>query len=175
MPESEAKDKAERLAVKGWSFGDDVVLESYRYAPGPACEDPKHSHERYQLCLSLDFPGEYRYRNDRHPVPVGSLSIVHPGEVHSSRDPFDREAPATYRVMYAELALLRGAATEAGRSDTGEPFFPDPIVLDGDLTHAFLGLHLALEGPTPRLEQDTRLLDVPPHPSLQASRRCSPW
>lgn len=162
MPESARKDKAEQLAVSGQSFGDEVVLESYRYAPGRASEGPKHSHEQYQLCLSLDFPGEYRYRNERHPVPVGSLSVVHPGEVHSSRDPFDRRSPATYRVMYADPALLRGAAAEVGGSSAGEPFFPDPIVLDKDLTRAFLGLHLALDGSAsaPRLEQDTRLLDV---------------
>lgn len=157
---SVGKDEAQQLAVRGWLFGDDVVLESYRYAPGLASESLKHSHEQYQFCLSLDFPGEYRYRNERHPVPVGSLSVVHPGEVHSSRDPFDREGPATYRVMYAELALLRKAASEGEGGDTGEPFFPDPIVLDEDLTRAFLKLHLALERPTPRLEQDTRLLDV---------------
>jgi AraC-like DNA-binding protein len=150
----------EQRSVRGWSFGDGVILESYRYAPGPASEDRKHSHDQYQFCLSLNFPGEYRYRGERYPVPVGSLSVIHPGEIHASRDPFDREESATYRVMYADPDLLREAATQAEGSGTGEPFFPDPIVLDGDLTRDFLMLHLALENSAPRLEQDTRLLDL---------------
>jgi hypothetical protein len=93
-----------------------VVLESYRYAPGPATRDDKHSHEEYQFCLSLDFPGEYRYCGGRHPMPVGSLSVIHSGEVHSSRDPHDRETTANYRLMYVEPDTLARAASEvAGR------------------------------------------------------------
>lgn len=138
-----------------------VILESYRYDPGPASESGKHSHEDYQFCISLDFPGEYRYRGERHPVPVGSLSVIHPGEDHSAKDPHDRETPATYRLMYAGPGLLEGAASEAsGREGTGEPFFPDPVILDRDLAKGFLGLHLASEGDASRLEQDAHLLDV---------------
>lgn len=160
MSETSRERTREQRTVKGWSFGDSVILESYRYAPGSASEDRKHSHDEYQLCLSLDFPGEYRYRGGRYPVPVGSLSVIHPGEVHASRDPFDRESTATYRVMYANPALLREAAAQAEGSGISDPYFPDPIVLDGDLTHDFLMLHLVLENSVPRLEQDTRLVDL---------------
>ncbi|MDP9481416.1 MAG: hypothetical protein M3R38_38090, partial [Actinomycetota bacterium] len=62
--------------VKVWSFRE-VLLESYRYAPGPAGTLPAHSHEDYQFCLSLDFPGEYSYRGSSYGVPVGSLSVIH--------------------------------------------------------------------------------------------------
>ncbi|MFH0343791.1 MAG: AraC family ligand binding domain-containing protein [Chromatiales bacterium] len=75
--------------VSCWRF-QDVLLETYHYAPGPAGGTPKHCHEEYQFCLSLNFPGEYVYRRARHPVPVGSLSVIHPGEVHSTRDPIPR-------------------------------------------------------------------------------------
>ncbi len=75
-----------RYGVEAW-LREGLLLEKYRYAPGPAEELPKHSHDEYQICLSLDFPGVYGYRGATHAVPVGSLSVVHPGEVHSARDP----------------------------------------------------------------------------------------
>jgi hypothetical protein len=59
--------------------------------------------------LRLDFPSEYRYRGERHAVPVGSLSIGHPDEAHSGRDLDARRTPALFRRMYADTALLREA------------------------------------------------------------------
>jgi hypothetical protein len=45
--------KAEnRHIVQAWSYGT-TIFESYRYAPGPASESIRHSHEKYQFCLSL--------------------------------------------------------------------------------------------------------------------------
>ena len=136
------------------------MLESYSYAPGSAGKTQEHSHEEYQFCLSLDFPGEYHYRGERHRVPTGSLSVIHPGEVHSSRDPHDRETTANYRVMYAKPQLLAETATEVGWHGSDSPFFPDPVLLDRELAGRFLGLHLALEGGASRLEKDSRLLGV---------------
>ncbi len=146
--------------VEGWEYGDDVLLEHYRYAPGSASEVPKQSHEEYQFCLSLDFPGEYRYRGERHVVPVGSLSVIHPGEVHSSRDPHDREAPATYRVMYVDPAMIARVAAELTAREGISPFFPNPVIFDRGLSRAFLTLHESLDGPATRLEWDSRLLSV---------------
>lgn len=147
--------------VEAWSFGRNVVLESYRYAPGPAAELPKHAHEEYQIGLSLNFPGEYRYRGESHAVPVGSLSVIHPGEVHSARDPEDRPDFAEYRMMYARTELLGGVCAEMSEGGkTGLPFFPNPTILDKDLARHFLKLHTALEGSASRLEKDSRLLSV---------------
>ncbi|MGH3149025.1 MAG: helix-turn-helix domain-containing protein [Rubrobacter sp.] len=154
------KDKEEQH-VKAWPFGEDVVLESYRYAPGPAAELPRHSHGGYQIGLSLNFPGEYRYRGASHAVPVGSLSVIHPGEVHSARDPQDRLTPAEYRMMYAKPELLGDAAAEVSRREKASlPFFPNPTILDRDLAWNFLKLHATLEGSASRLEKDSRLLTV---------------
>lgn len=151
--------KEDQHFIKAWSR-EGLLLESYHYAPGPAESLPNHSHEEYQFCLSLDFPGEYRYRKERHPVPVGSLSVIHPGEVHSARDPYDRETSAAYRVMYAAPTLLEGAAAEVTKLGAGSPFFSNPIVLDRDLAQDFLHLHRSLEGWDTRLEQDSRLLSM---------------
>jgi AraC-like DNA-binding protein len=133
------KDWEDRHPVKAWSFGEDVVLESCRYAPGPAAELPKHAHEEYQICLSLNFPGE----------------------VHSARDPKDRRDRAEYRMMYASPNLLGQVAAEIdGRETASPPFFPNPVLLDGDLARRFMKLHAALEGSASRLEKDSRLLSV---------------
>lgn len=142
-------------------FGEDVVLESYRYGPGPAGEVPRHAHEEYQIGLSLDFPGEYRYRGARHAVPVGSLSVLHPGEVHSARDPHDRQASVHYLMMYANPELLGGVAAEvSGSTPSTLPFFQRPIMMDRDLAANFLALCTALGEQASRLEKDTRLRSV---------------
>ncbi len=148
-----------RYGVRAWLRGG-LLLEKYRYAPGPAEELPKHSHGEYQICLSLDFPGVYGYRGTSHAVPVGSLSVVHPGEVHSARDPEERRSPSSFRMMYAEPDLLARAATEGAGRAGPPPFFRDPIIMDRPLARDFLRLHVALEGAAPRLEQDARLLFV---------------
>ena len=148
-----------RYGVVAW-LRRGLLLEKYRYAPGPAEELPKHSHGEYQFCLSLNFPGVYGYRGASHAVPVGSLSVVHPGEVHSARDPEERLVPSSFRMMYAEPALLADAATEVAGRGAAQPFFGDPIIPDRDLAWGFLRLHVALEGAAPRLEQDARLLSM---------------
>ncbi len=145
--------------VKAWSHGG-VLLESYQYAPGPAAETPKHSHGEYQFCLSLNFPGEYRYGGESYPVPVGSISVISPGEIHSARDPRDREILAEYRMVYAKPSVLRRVAAEIAGRERGLPSFPDPVVLDEHFARSFLGMHSALEGSASTLEKDSRLLSV---------------
>lgn len=145
--------------IEAWLRGD-LLLEKYRYAPGPADALPRHSHEEYQICLSLDFPGVYEYRGVSHAVPVGSLSIIHPGEIHSARDPEERRSTTSFRMMYAAPSLLAEAATELAGRREAHPFFRDPIILDGDLTRDFLRLHVALEGASPKLEQDGLLFSL---------------
>jgi NAD(P)-dependent dehydrogenase (short-subunit alcohol dehydrogenase family) len=70
-----ARKAEDRYIVQAWSYGT-TIFESYRYAPGPASESIQHSHEEYQFCLSLDFPGEYRYRAPRGTdVPVNNAGV----------------------------------------------------------------------------------------------------
>ncbi len=145
--------------VLAWSFRD-TVLEWHCYPPGAAGALPPHLHDEYQFCLSLDTPGEYRYRNARHRVPVGSLSVIHPGEVHAARDLDDRLIPATYRVMYVTPRLLKEAADDIAGRRVALPFFVHPIVLDSSLATRFLGFHIDSEGATSRLEFDTRQLSL---------------
>jgi AraC-like DNA-binding protein len=146
-------------AIAVWSW-QDILIERYRYAPGPAESLPKHSHEEYQLCLSVNFPGEYLYRGIHHAVPVGSLSVIHPGEMHAARDPDDRQSPATFRMMYVSPTLLQTAAAEVARRAINLPFFANPVIVDHHLGHLFLEFHTAVETAAPRLACDSLLLSM---------------
>jgi AraC-like DNA-binding protein len=148
-----------RHVVRAWSDGG-VLLESYRYAPGPAAETPRHSHGDYQLCLSPNFPGEYRYRGESHAVPVGSLSVIHPGEIHSAHDPRDREIFAEYRMVYAKPSVFQRVVAEIAGHEGGLPTFPAPVVLDEHLARSFFGMHSVLEGAASALKKDSHLLSV---------------
>lgn len=145
--------------IRGWSHGEGVFLESYVYAPGPAESLARHSHEEYQFGFSLNFPGEYGYLGARHPVPAGSLSVVHPGEVHSARDPEYRRYPAVFKMMYVSPLLMARVAEEMTGKDAPPPFFR-PVALDPPLSRAFVGMHLADPGPASELERGSRLLGV---------------
>jgi AraC-like DNA-binding protein len=149
----------EPSTIKAWSLGD-TLLEFYRYAPGPADALPKHSHAEYQFCLSLDFPGEYYYRGTHHPVPVGSLSVIHPGEMHSARDLDDRQTPATYRTIYIRPERVAGITAEVAGRKTSVPFFSNPIILDSALSQHFLVFHRAVENAALKLEQESLLLSL---------------
>jgi AraC-like DNA-binding protein len=145
--------------IKAWSFPD-LLLELYHYAPGPAELLPKHCHEEYQFCLSIDFPGEYYYRGSYYFVPIGSLSIIHPSEVHSARDLDYRQTPATFQMMYVSPTLVKMVAAEVAGCKSNLPFFADPIILDSSLANLFVNFQMALEGMASKLEQDSLLLSV---------------
>lgn len=86
----------------------------------------KHAHEEYQIGLSLDSTSGYTYRGASHCVPIGALSIIHPGAAHRSREFVEFRASATYRMMYVSPALLRDTAAEIAGRESGEPFSRPP-------------------------------------------------
>lgn len=152
--------KEPRGNVEAWSHGG-VLLEAYRYSEGADEAIPMHSHEAYQIGLGPDCPAEYGYRGARHGLPSGALSVIHPGEAHSTREIRSRRAPTRYRMMYVEPAVLRGVATELAGREKGEPFFPDPVVLDEGLARLFWETHSASGyGGVSSLERDSSLLSV---------------
>lgn len=150
---------AAQHSIKAWSF-QSLLLEYYRYAPGAAEEVPKHSHDEYQFCLSSDFPGEYYYRGEFHPVLIGSVTVIHPGEVHSARDPDDRHTPATFRMMFASPDVMQSIAAQICGHEVGLPFFANPIVVDASLAAIALRFHIVTEGSASRLEQESLLLQL---------------
>lgn len=129
----------------------ECLLEMYDYAPGPASSTVRHSHDEYQFCLSLNFPGTYFYRGVYLPVPVGALSVLHPGEPHSAHDPQDREGRTFYLLLQAPVSLLVELASQSRRSEA--PFF-EPTAMDRDLVGLFTHFHhlVRLDAPTLQLE-----------------------
>ena len=120
-----------------------LELEDHQQAPGRAGKTPRHVHDTYQICVSLNFPGNYHYRRANHSVPVGAISVIHPGELHAAYDPHDREQYAHYRLFYVAPAILRswiGYDMDTARPD---PFFAQPIITDQVLTHRLVQSHEA--------------------------------
>ena len=115
--------------ICAWS-SHNLVFEKYDYAPGRAEAIPRHFHEEYQICLSLNFAGEYEYRRTRWHIPAGSISIIHPAEVHSARDIAYRNVTAKFIVIYIPPGLVQEIIEQASQKNTSLPFFKNPVILD---------------------------------------------
>ncbi|MFC6016466.1 helix-turn-helix domain-containing protein [Plantactinospora solaniradicis] len=142
--------------IEAWTV-DDVVLERYRYGPGPRVAYPRHAHEEYQLCLNFELPGRVWYDRAWHTVPPRSLTVVASGEVHETRDVDDRVAGGNYRVFYLGPGPVDELATELVGRPAARPSFADLVVPDDDLFHRFSRLHRAYQVGESRLTRDCLL------------------
>ncbi|MGB9177928.1 MAG: AraC family transcriptional regulator [Pyrinomonadaceae bacterium] len=145
-----------RDLIKVWRPCDLTQLE-LRRGFGVARPVPRHWHEEYQLCLIQSGPSELGYRGSRLPTPPASLFMIYPGEVHSNRA-YDN-AGCSYRTLFVDAELMRGAAIEVHGKEMGLPFFPTAVVFDKDVLGQYMNLHLALEQPASSLERQVLLLD----------------
>ena len=135
-----------------------ILIEKYIYSAGAVEPLPKHSHQEYQLGMSFDCQGEYYYRGAYHPVPIGKLSIVHSGEVHSPSERTYLPQPATFWMMHVNPSWLETTALEIS-DDLKVPFFSKPILGDGTLAKSFHNLCLAVQANTFELERDLVILN----------------
>lgn len=157
------------LSASGFALN--VLWEMYHYAPGAAGQTPTHVHETYQVCISVNFPGESRYRGNSLAIPVQSVSVFHPGEPHSSRDRQDRNISSEFRLLYFPSELWADGAHGASA-----PFFRDAVLTEPAVYHRLLRLHRALREPAGALQMETRLCEtlrllrqfaeLPPHDPL---------
>jgi AraC-like DNA-binding protein len=139
---------------------DDVLLEWYRYPPGPPVVLPSHAHEEYQLNLSFNEPGGIRYRGAYHVVPAGQLSVVMPGETHEPRDPGARSAVSTHLTLYVRPSAFVNAARELSPSWRGLPAFGEVALSDPTVVRQFAATHAALGGSSTVLSRDVQLLSL---------------
>lgn len=147
------KPKAQNTVLT-WQL-QDTRLELYQYVPGTAELLPKHSHEDYQFGLSLDTNGGYFYRGTRYPVPAGSFSALHTGEVHTTTRKTTRiEAPRTFWMLYVRPYLFRAVAQELSGHSSSLPFFKFPVITDRELTHLFIQFCQAVSADS-KLEQES--------------------
>jgi AraC-like DNA-binding protein len=79
---------------------DDLLIERYRYPPGPASGMSTHVHEHWQWCLYAGGPGSYEVRAGRVVFPSGTLTVIPPGEPHAARDPEERRDRSECLVVY---------------------------------------------------------------------------
>ncbi|MGL4622839.1 MAG: helix-turn-helix domain-containing protein [Chroococcidiopsis sp.] len=135
-----------------------MLLERYSYTCGTVEPIPKHTHAEYQFALCLDWQGEYYYRGAWHHLPEGSLSIIHPGEVHAPSEKTYVPAPATYLMMNAASDRLQAVATEVVGKTTNLPFFESLSICDSELTDAYLQFYQLATQPGVELERDSVLL-----------------
>lgn len=117
---------------------------------------PKHWHEEFQFCLVLSGGGMLNYRGACHRVGAGSLTVVHPGEVHSNYA-FDSHG-CSFRNLYAELEIIHRAAVELLNRQSTLPFFSAAPIYDNNTIQLYLKLHESLEAVSSKLEQDELLL-----------------
>jgi len=129
-----------------------VLLEYYRYEPGPAGTSERHAHPEYQISLSFDFPGVYQYRGGSIAVPVQSVTVLHPGEPHAASDPGPREQHAHFAMLYLDETWVRRVATERKRVRGSVVF--TPVSCKSDLLAELAGIHHRLMHETQRLAQD---------------------
>ncbi len=136
-----------------------ILLEKYIYTPGSLIPLPKHSHHEYQLGLSFNRQGKYYYRGSYHPIPVGNLSIIHSGEVHSPNDITYLPEPATFWMMHVDPIVLTETLLEITEKPAGLPFFTEPVLSDRSLIQLFYNLCVAIETKVSNLERDSLILD----------------
>ena len=148
-----------KIAVQAWQ-SPGILLEHYRYTAGTVELLPKHSHAQYQFGLSFDCQGEYYYRGSYHSIPIGSLSMIHSGEVHAPSERTYLPTPVTFLMMHVEPQLLQTAASEMAQKLVNLPFFPQPFISDRQTIDLFENLSVALTTNATQLQQDTVLLDL---------------
>ncbi|VEP15730.1 conserved hypothetical protein [Hyella patelloides LEGE 07179] len=136
-----------------------ILIEKYIYTAGSLEPLPKHSHHEYQLGLSFNCQGEYFYRGAYHPIPIGNLSIIHSGEVHSPSERTYLPEPATFWMMHVDPSLLEEVAAEIANKFVNLPFFTESVLGDRYLRELFHNLCIAVETNATELEKDSLILD----------------
>ncbi len=130
----------------------EVLLEWYRYQPGPPAALPRHAHAEYQLNLNLDQPCGISYRGGYHAVPPNQLTVVMPGEPHEPRDPVALDRPSQHLTLYVRSSLMEAVA---GRS---LPTFSDLAIADGATVRSFARTFRAVRDAATTLDQEIQLV-----------------
>ncbi len=94
-------------------------------------------------------------------VPQRSLSVLHPGEIHSAQDLEARADWAQFWMIYVPSAVMRLAARKLSRRRSNDaPFVAEPVHLDRKIFNAFVGFHELMGKEAAALEQDSQVLDT---------------
>lgn len=152
--------QTKKSEITGWQYGQ-TILETHCLAPYSRAALPAHFHEEYQINLSCDETGYYRYRGATHTIlPRTSFSVLHSGEPHSGQDLRIGASASHFRVLYVAPETMRGVAEQTIKSNDELPFVADPVVNDAELFQKFWRFHQISALESDRLEKDSLLLDA---------------
>jgi AraC-like DNA-binding protein len=123
---------------------------TYAFAP--------HLHETFAIGVTEVGAQEFTYRRrQRLIMPMGSIAVVSPGEVHTSKAA--STGGWTYRMFYPDPSLLQRITSEISDRQQDIPFFRSPVIFDAEVAQYIRNLHMALEDPsTTCLEREARLI-----------------
>ena len=107
-----------------------IAAEVYTSSPGNKGMIAPHAHAEYQITLSPDTEGNYRYRGGSHRVPRGSVSFIHPGESHSCGGNGPRPDISTWKVLLFPADTMQALMGHL-------PFLKDFIQIDPALYQHF--------------------------------------
>jgi AraC-like DNA-binding protein len=115
-----------------------------------------HLHETFAVGMIEQGAETFHYRRAHHVAPSGSVVTVNPGEVHTG-SAFTKEG-WSYRMFYPDPALFQRIASDLSGRTRAVPFFPQPVVPDGQLAQRLHRLHSVLENSPSLLERESALL-----------------
>jgi AraC-like DNA-binding protein len=115
-----------------------------------------HFHDEYQLMFVHEGSREIRFGRDSRVFGAGALTVVNPGESHSTQ--CGGELGSSFRTMHLPVAFLMDAIDALGKHTASEPLFRFEI--PGPSTaRSFLTAHLACEVRLDSLRADDLLVD----------------
>lgn len=118
----------------------------------------RHSHDYYVIGVIEEGVQSFDYRGARQVTPAGDVFVIHPGEAHTGEAVSPRGY--TYRTLYPPVPLLQRAYSDIAGREQGVPFFPAPVIHDGEVARCLRDLHLALTAGVTPLEREARFLEA---------------
>lgn len=119
----------------------------------------RHIHDTLALGMVEQGAAFFDHRRETYVSGVGSVVMINPGEVHSSRPCIS--TGCTYRMVYPSLELFQQVTSDmAGSNKQMLPAFTTPIIQDEQLAQLIYRLHCGLEMSACRLESECMLLQI---------------
>lgn len=115
----------------------------------------KHTHDTLSIGVVKSGANAFLCRGETHVAPAGTICVVNPGEVHTGDS--GKYGGWSYWNFYPQPDQLRELATEIAGSTTDVPFFQESVIRDARAVQLLMAMFESLEGPTTRLERQTRL------------------
>lgn len=116
----------------------------------------RHVHEGFGIAIVENGSMAFEYQGFTHVAPAGSVVVMHPDEVHTGYAA--SETGWTYRTLLPVADLVQQAASDLSGRTAAIPYFPEPVIYDGQLNQALVHLHRLLETSPSALERESHFL-----------------